>query len=255
MRSKAARHCSERFRAAPGLTLIEMLVVIATIALLIAIILPAIGKSRAAGRASVSMANARTLTQVIHQYADIYRDTLPALAPDTAYPAFNRDISFIVPYWQVANMWTGVVFDLLPYNENVAVYLSPGSPRRHSFDLVWPTSYHYSMSFVGDPLIWSPVPTPNPLWMSPRKLSGALYPSQKTMLWDNEVGFSPNASRSTTGDLFINTPVAMADVSVSMRNPSEAVAAFPNPFPAPGGSMRLHNTPLGIRGVDFGRAE
>ncbi len=248
---RSCRHeaCDEGVRR--GLTLLELLVVISIVALLVGLLIPAIARVRGQSRATASAANARSLTQVIHAYADANRDYLPAFTEGESYPAMNRDVRVTMPYFQVANMWTGVVFDLLPYNQHLGVLLSPGSPRRNNYDIAWPTSYHYSVSFVADWRTWTPSGTADPRYLTHQKLSSTSFPSQKAMLWDLEASFLRTLGRSQTGDLLDFTPVAMADVSVSMRRPSDASEPITNPFFPPGAQMRLHNTENGLRGIDY----
>lgn len=63
----------------PAFTLIELLVVIATIALLIGILLPALGKARTAGRQAVVLARLHDLGSGNAAYQNDYKDRLPAL--------------------------------------------------------------------------------------------------------------------------------------------------------------------------------
>ena len=63
-----------------GFTLIELLVVVAIIALLVAIILPTMGKARAAARRAGCLANLRSIGQAIRSYMSENADFYPPMA-------------------------------------------------------------------------------------------------------------------------------------------------------------------------------
>jgi len=71
----------------PGFTLIELLVVIAIIALLVGILLPALGAARGTAQAIVCAGNLRGVGQAVAAYSTSNRDQLP---PSYVYPSDNK---------------------------------------------------------------------------------------------------------------------------------------------------------------------
>lgn len=80
-----------------GFTLIELLVVIAIVALLIGIILPALGQARNASRGVMCLSNFRQVATGWHAYCDTYKDVMvahkpPNLAGGTGNPANQYEV-------------------------------------------------------------------------------------------------------------------------------------------------------------------
>ena len=100
-----------------GFTLIELLVVIAIIAILVALLLPAVQQAREAARRSQCQANLKQWGVALHNYHDVANQ----FPPSVINPGGNRSAGF-VPAGMIRNH-TGYLM-LLPYIDQSALYES-----------------------------------------------------------------------------------------------------------------------------------
>lgn len=109
---------SNSFRTRPGFTLIELLVVIAIIAILIALLLPAVQKVREAAARMQCQNNIRQLAIGLHSY----QDAMKAFPKANQHPTQLSWHVFILPYIEQQNLFS--LFSISGTNYNA----SPPAP-------------------------------------------------------------------------------------------------------------------------------
>ena len=157
-------------RPVRGFTLVEMLVVIAIIALLAALLFPVLSRAREKARQSQCLSNLRQLASALALYRTDYEGRNPGMGdgtycPGTVNPQFyprwiggirtTAEGQWVPCYWAiyppldpnapVGALWqqTGVKQGALyPYVKNEQVYICPSDPRGQEKRL------SYSMNFV-----------------------------------------------------------------------------------------------------------
>ena len=277
MRSKVCRLCPwKSARSTSGFTITELLVVIAVIAVVLSIILPALASVRASAGRAKSLANIRTIVQSFHDYAAMF-ETYPFGNRGWVGPNLNPPTNLgTADGYRLASAYSGMgihwpilMHSVADWTTHSEAWLSPGrnestslgenpllgvgdGPTRLPF--AW-SDYHYSHCFMGPPRAWDPDRTSaGGLAPRPTRPGQVRFPSKKVIIHDysrlylnkdpgpdtpRPVGFT-DGSAKTVLDRDVARPVKSV---LSQFVPNDADFRTP--------PMVYHDTPMGVEGADF----
>jgi len=178
----------------PAFTLIELLITIAIIAILTAILLPALAAAKERGRRTVCLNHVHQFIVGIHFYADENRDNLPSGLSDN----FNEEDE----HTPVISTPTRAALIKAIGDERFLICPSMGEPFTQPGGWYYPhygyiIGYNYLGGHQGTP--WPLIDMANTEWISPQKITDKSSTPVVTELnawsWGGNMTFAPHGPR------------------------------------------------------------
>jgi prepilin-type N-terminal cleavage/methylation domain-containing protein len=233
---------------ARAFTLIELLVSIGVIAILLAIMLPALRGTLAAGGSTVALSNLRGIGQTIEMYTQRERSQYPYHAPGDWYDTGPGGQLFTDDPWATRYLWATTMHAIAPWPEHYRAWLNEGVELEDESQ-PWSgqhPSYYYACAFFARPEVWSaggPIEVEDAL--KPVHTHELKHPALKVLMFDSDRAY---LRREPTPD--DKRAVLTADGAAALRKDQEAAAPIQNRVNTRDPARYL-DTPEGTRGRDY----
>ncbi len=173
-----------------GFTIVELMLCIAVLALVLALLLPALQASRREAQNAVSEANLRTHAQIFALYSADWREVFPYVTdprlPETTLRVESRGWQMNIKYFEAFNFWNWGLADGYyggdPFHPS---FYPPAYWPAHGVDAPPPyawSGYYLGCSFLADPNFWNPSTRTGQTQWRPVRTDEVLYPSRKGLL-------------------------------------------------------------------------
>lgn len=240
-------------------SLVELLVVLGVIAVLIGLILPALGRVRERAREAQSMANLVGVARVLGLYGGGSDDAYPfgevGRSYDVSVARGGIGRSFASPF-DFGYAWPVLVREVAPWDEASNGWFSPPTVDfSQTGDLTALFSYPLSHTVFARPALWRVGAAADPTLLRGARHSDVAFPASKAVSWDDhqrylvdriESGVYPGRLGNPRPVLFADGHGEVLSVDVCTRPVLNVMNPDPGTRDAP-----LHNTPLGVLGRDW----
>ena len=180
-------------RRQKGFTLVELLVVIAIIALLMAILMPALNKARELGKRSVCLNNCKQLAHAWMMYADDNDDKKPLANPGRKYAWVG-----LPPYPK--GIRDGMLYKYCP---NIELYKCPTGKRDEDVTYaIFDSMNGYNMAGAEKQMVKNRITIPRPGSRAVFIDEGLITPSSWTVWYDRESWWDAPPIRHGNGTNF-----------------------------------------------------